>query len=89
VLMSPSALAAALAAEPPPGLAVYSRVQPPAPAGLVHRVMPVSAAAAAHELFAVLREFDTLGASLIWVETPPPEPEWDGVRDRLQRAAAA
>ncbi|HRM52454.1 MAG TPA: translation factor Sua5, partial [Ottowia sp.] len=26
---------------------------------------------------------------LIWVETPPPEPAWDGVRDRLQRAAAS
>jgi L-threonylcarbamoyladenylate synthase len=25
---------------------------------------------------------------LIWVETPPASPEWDGVRDRLQRAAA-
>ncbi len=28
-------------------------------------------------------------ARLIWVETPPPDPAWDGVRDRLQRAAAA
>jgi len=25
---------------------------------------------------------------LIWVEEPPPGPEWDGVRDRLDRAAA-
>jgi L-threonylcarbamoyladenylate synthase len=25
---------------------------------------------------------------LIWVETPPDGPAWDGVRDRLQRAAA-
>ena len=51
--------------------------------------MPAQAAAVAHELFAVLREFDTLGAKLIWVEQPPDTPEWDGVRDRLQRAAAA
>jgi L-threonylcarbamoyladenylate synthase len=70
-------------------LAVYSWVVPPASAGVVHRVMPGSASAVAHELFAVLREFDAGGASQIWVEQPPPEPEWDGVRDRLQRAAAA
>jgi L-threonylcarbamoyladenylate synthase len=65
---------------------VYSRLVP-AP-GWLHRAMPHDAAAAAHELFAVLREFDALGASAIWVEQPPPGPEWDGVRDRLQRAAA-
>jgi L-threonylcarbamoyladenylate synthase len=51
--------------------------------------MPNRAEAVAHELFAVLREFDAAGASIIWVERPPPGPEWDGVRDRLQRAAAA
>ncbi|HEY9095475.1 MAG TPA: translation factor Sua5, partial [Hydrogenophaga sp.] len=28
------------------------------------------------------------GVRLIWVETPPPAAEWDGVRDRLERAAA-
>jgi len=51
--------------------------------------MPTDAAAVAHELFAVLREFDAAGVSAIWVEQPPPGPEWDGVRDRLRRAAAA
>ncbi|MDQ5896903.1 MAG: L-threonylcarbamoyladenylate synthase, partial [Pseudomonadota bacterium] len=29
------------------------------------------------------------GAPLLWVETPPDDAAWDGVRDRLQRAAAA
>jgi tRNA threonylcarbamoyl adenosine modification protein (Sua5/YciO/YrdC/YwlC family) len=43
---------------------------------------------AAHELFAVLRELDAAGVGTIWVEQPPPDPAWDGVRDRLQRAAA-
>jgi len=51
--------------------------------------MPAQAAQVAHELFSVLRELDAEGAELIWVESPPPEPEWDGVRDRLTRAAAA
>ena len=50
--------------------------------------MPGDAATCAHELFAVLRELDSLGVALIWVETPPDSPEWQGVRDRLQRAAA-
>ena len=43
---------------------------------------------AAHELFSVLRELDDEGVQLIWVEEPPTGPEWDGVRDRLTRAAA-
>ena len=47
------------------------------------------AAATAQQLFAVLREFDAQGARLIWIETPPDTPEWEAVRDRLQRAAAA
>jgi L-threonylcarbamoyladenylate synthase len=37
----------------------------------------------------VLREFDAQGVKLIWVETPPDAPEWEGVKDRLQRASAA
>ena len=44
---------------------------------------------AVSRLFAVLRTFDDAGARLIWVETPPPDAAWDGVRDRLQRATAA
>lgn len=76
--------------ERPLKLAVYSRGPPPGAArGVLHRRMPAQAAAAAHELFSVLRELDAEGAQLIWVEEPPPEPEWDGVRDRLWRAAAA
>jgi L-threonylcarbamoyladenylate synthase len=51
--------------------------------------MPANARAAAFELFAVMRELDALGVGLIWVEQPPPGGDWDGVRDRLQRAAAA
>jgi len=50
--------------------------------------MPDAAAETARQLFAVLREFDAAGVQLIWVETPPDEAEWDGVRDRLRRAAA-
>jgi len=53
------------------------------------RAMPQQALATARELFGTLRDFDELGAQLIWIETPPDTPDWEGVRDRLQRAAAA
>jgi len=56
---------------------------------VVLRRMPDDAAAAAQQLFAVLRAFDAEGVKLIWVETPPDTVEWEGVRDRLRRAAAA
>jgi len=69
-------------------LAVYSRTVLGGSARLARR-MPDKAAAAAHELFAVLRELDAAGASEIWIELPPPDGAWDGVRDRLSRAAAA
>ncbi|MEO5797120.1 MAG: L-threonylcarbamoyladenylate synthase [Rhodoferax sp.] len=58
-------------------------------AQVVCRAMPQDAAAAAQELFAALRDFDTQGVRLIWIETPPDTPAWEGVRDRLQRASVA
>ncbi|MCV2362044.1 threonylcarbamoyl-AMP synthase [Paucibacter sp. DJ1R-11] len=73
---------------PVEGLAVYSR-SVEVPAGALARRMPEQARAAAHELFAVLRELDAAGASEIWIELPPAGSAWDGVRDRLSRAAAA
>jgi len=53
-----------------------------------YRRMPDDAIETARQLFAVLREFDATGVKLIWVETPPDAPDWDGVRDRLNRASA-
>jgi L-threonylcarbamoyladenylate synthase len=50
--------------------------------------MPDNAQRAAHELFATLRRFDAESVTSIWVEQPPADPDWDGVRDRLQRASA-
>jgi len=71
-------------------VAVYARAAlRSARADLPLRRMPDDAAAAAQELFAVLRELDDLQVTLIWVETPPEDPAWDGVRDRLRRASAA
>ncbi|RUP24573.1 MAG: threonylcarbamoyl-AMP synthase [Curvibacter sp.] len=71
-------------------VAVYARSpMRTAAAGVLLRAMPQQADAAARELFAALRDFDRAGMKLIWVETPPATPDWEGVRDRLQRAAAA
>lgn len=53
-----------------------------------YRRMPDDAVETARQLFAVLRDFDAAGVKLIWVEAPPDTPDWDGVRDRLRRAAA-
>ena len=57
--------------------------------GITLRAMPQQALATARELFGTLRDFDEIGAQLIWIETPPDTADWEGVRDRLQRAAAA
>jgi len=76
------------------GVGLWSRQQPSphsphSPHGsLIWRQQPLDAASAAHQLFAVLRELDALGVARIWVETPPAGADWDGVRDRLERAAA-
>lgn len=72
-----------------PLIATYSRTPLNTPsASVLRKSMPDSAGATAQQLFAVLRDFDDQGVQAIWVETPPNTPEWDGVRDRLQRAAA-
>ena len=70
-------------------VAVYFRTVTPGRTVRAYRAMPDNPIAAAHELFSALRELDATGATLIWVETPPDAPAWEGVRDRLQRAAAA
>ena len=83
--------APAPAPEAPARLAVYglAALERFASAGVRFRRMPVQPEAVARELFAVLREFDAEGMHDIWVEAPPPGPEWDGVRDRLRRAACS
>jgi len=86
-LMSPSELRSALQVLPATvtGVAVYSRTAPRRHP--LVRVMPDDPRAVAQELFAVLREFDDQGVKLIWVEQPPDTAPWEGVNDRLQRAA--
>ena len=72
-----------------PVIATYARVVlKTKSAKVLRKAMPTDAPSAAHQLFADLRAMDDAGVKLIWVETPPEESAWDGVRDRLQRAAS-
>ena len=91
-LMDKSELEVALAAvEPSQRIAVYAYSIPSidaiSAASVLYRAIPLQASQVAHELFAVLREFDAQGVAQIWVEALPAATEWDGVRDRLTRAA--
>ncbi len=70
-------------------IAVYSRQQmQSASTNILLRRMPEDDTLAAQQLFATLRELDQPDIKLIWVETPPEDAVWDGVRDRVTRAAA-
>ena len=73
-------------------LGLWSVDRPSSPeglgAGVLWRQQATSADQAAHELFSILRDLDARGVTQIWVQLPPDTPEWEGVRDRLQRAAA-
>ena len=90
-LMDAGALQAALdlLGEDAAHIAIYARssvrIQS---ANVLYRRMPDDALATAQQLFAVLRDFDDHGAKLIWIENMPDSAQWDGVRDRLMRAAA-
>jgi L-threonylcarbamoyladenylate synthase len=69
-------------------LGVWSAQRPDGGAGVLWRHQAATAEQAAHDLFSVLRDLDARGVTQIWVQLPPDTPEWEGVRDRLQRAAA-
>ena len=49
--------------------------------------MPAAPDAYAHGLYVALRQLDSAAADLIVVEVPPQGPLWQGVNDRLHRAA--
>jgi L-threonylcarbamoyladenylate synthase len=60
----------------------------PADAGFAAvAVIPHDAEAYARALYSELHCCDESGAELILIETPPSGPEWEGIRDRLRRAA--
>jgi L-threonylcarbamoyladenylate synthase len=89
-LMSAQAIDAKLLALGPHAnnLGVWSAKQPVAGAGVLWHEQSQTAEQAAHDVFSVLRALDARGVQQIWVQLPPDTPDWEGVRDRLQRAAA-
>ena len=71
-------------------VAVLARAE--APEGLQEvywQEAPRAVAGYAHELYASLRRLDALGCAAILVEIPPSVPGWQGVHDRLRRAASS
>ena len=65
------------------------REQPLGDASVQWIRMPGNAVRYGHDLYASLRALDGCDCDLILVEAPPAGPQWDGIRDRLTRAAAA
>ena len=51
--------------------------------------MPADPTAYAATLYRALRKLDQEGAGTIYVETPPPGPDWEAVHDRLKKASAS
>ncbi len=86
LLESPTGAAqrVAVIARTPPPAALRAQVESGA---LVWSTIGGDAAAYAHDLYAVLHDLETRGVSRILVEEPPSKPEWQAIRDRLQRAA--
>jgi L-threonylcarbamoyladenylate synthase len=54
---------------------------------IAHFKLPDTPDGYAHDLYAALRAMDMAGADVILVEAPPKDSQWQGVNDRLRRAA--
>ncbi|MFA7437145.1 MAG: L-threonylcarbamoyladenylate synthase [Castellaniella sp.] len=75
----------------PPRVAVIGLGPTPAPlpAGVQWVTLPSDPAVYAHRLYALLRELDDAGLQQIVLQAPPDDARWQGVNDRITRAAAA
>jgi L-threonylcarbamoyladenylate synthase len=54
---------------------------------LARIALPENPAGFAYALYAALRAMDNANADVIVVQTPPTEESWNGINDRLRRAA--
>jgi len=68
-------------------LALLRRTVPPLANAIAQRELPATPQGYAHDLYAALRGMDSVGADIILIESPPIEGDWQGVNDRLRRAA--
>ena len=86
IMVDSAALAETLAANAGRHIALLSRFKPASFDGQWQQAAS-DPAIYARELYAHLRDLDVVGADLILLEAPPRGPEWEGVNDRLRRAA--
>lgn len=77
-----------LAASSSRRIVILARRPAPAATRVAWIEAPADATGYAHDLYAHLRALDGGGFERIVVETPPDDPAWAAVRDRLTRAAA-
>jgi L-threonylcarbamoyladenylate synthase len=68
-------------------VALMRRLAQAAPTAVAELEMPASPEGYAHDLYAALRQLDAAAADVILVEAPSPESAWQGINDRLRRAA--
>lgn len=68
-------------------VALLRRATPEIPDAVAQLGLPSAASGYAHELYAALRIMDSAHANIILVESPPDDSDWQGVNDRLRRAA--
>ncbi|WP_292935598.1 L-threonylcarbamoyladenylate synthase [Noviherbaspirillum sp.] len=68
-------------------VASLRRTMPPMPLAVAQFGLPATPEGYAHDLYAALRMMDEAGADIILVELPPVDEQWQGVNDRLRRAA--
>lgn len=68
-------------------IALIHRTAADTPGMHAQLALPLTPNGFAHDLYAALREMDAAGADIIVMEAAPEEPEWQGVNDRLRRAA--
>jgi L-threonylcarbamoyladenylate synthase len=57
------------------------------PSAVGQLALPAEPVGYAHDLYAALRAMDRLNTDIIVIEAPPTDAEWQGVNDRLRRAA--
>ena len=82
-----AALGAAVASGPAVHALLRTGPIAAAPEAVRYVPMPTTPADYARELYGALHEADATGAALVLIEAPPADAAWDGVRDRLTRAA--
>lgn len=68
-------------------MALIRRVTPVVPHVTAQLSLPAEPTGYAHDLYAALRTMDGAKADIILIEAPPAEDRWQGVNDRLRRAA--